>query len=143
MDRKSRQAVVQVCGVKSAEAGIWRFPGTHFQNECTVDVLKLLRSASSRAGDTSFYDLYFVTRVQPATSGALPDEVRLELGVEGPLVLYPVPVIVANMPGNTQALVRRIFVTDAELGHSQDTDKVAWVQYPAEVKLRIQVCTWC
>jgi hypothetical protein len=120
-------------------ADLWRLPGTHFQNECTVDALKLLRSAAPRTAGTYFYDLYLLTKVQTSAAGALPNELRLELGADGALTLYPVPVFVANMPNNPQALARRIFVTDVELGRSLDTGTVSWVQYAAEIELRIQV----
>ena len=134
---------MQVCGAKRTDAALWRRLGTDFDNRCEVDVSDLLSSARDVADGPRFYDLYYVDGVSPGLDAGAQAEARsLFPDVEDTPVLYPVPVVVKNLPENedeAETLTRRFFVLDSQLGLASGTTSPAWVQYPKTAMLSIQV----
>ena len=130
---------MQLCGVRSGNADLWRRTGTDYANHCTLDAQRLLWRAQGQRGGPLFYDIYYVDRLDAASAGG---GVELGGGEEGAPVLYPVPVIVENVAANALAatrLTRRVFVLDAALGAAAGGGGVAWVQYPQSIRLEIEV----
>jgi hypothetical protein len=134
-----------MCGAKGIDADIWRRLGTNFQNQCTVDIAKLLTKAQALSDSPRFYDLYYVNGVTPGLEpGAQADAQSIQPEIADTPILYPVPVIIQNIPGNAKeamVLTRRFFALDAQLGRSNGSETATWIQYPSTATLAITV--WC
>lgn len=132
-----------MCGNKLARADLWANVGTDFTNECTLDVLDLMRTAQQGANETLLFDLYYVDGLEDASMADIEAMSLQQQQFDGRPVLYPVPLIIENIQRSGRQeeaqLTRRFFMIDTQLGRAAEEETPAWVQYASSVRLVIQV----
>jgi hypothetical protein len=131
----------QLCGARAGDGEAWRQVGTDYTNECELDALDLAWKAHEIRNTTLFYDLFYVDGIAPLDQSS-DGNFLLQLKLSGTPNLYPVPVVVENVPdnaGTVNLVTRRFFSVDALLGTQTGSKLPTWIQYPESVKLVVQV----
>jgi Meckelin (Transmembrane protein 67) len=142
---------VQLCGARTPDGLAWRQVGTDYSNECAVDLTNLANFHKEPNLEALFFDLYFVDGVNTTeTSASTNSEVggrdaMLFRQLGGRPILFPVPLIVQNMPENSdtgnglEVLTRRSFLVDTSLGRTAGAVSPQWIQYAKSITIQIQV----
>ena len=132
--------LLQLCGGREQDLTNWQRFGTNYFNDCTLPVAEALDAAramgKSAAGETLFFDLYIQDLAGAvATANVWPES------------LYPVPINVANIPVNKNALasddiaVRRFFVIDETAGVAAAGKAPKAVTYAQTISLMVRIRT--